>query len=103
MRHFEKEGNVLTLRDTMHYAPCDIPTVVMGSWMRLPFTWLFRSNEEQEQALPASKALDVCSQIAVRYFSTTFDASSGKSDQLSSYLDSIDDYVIHGTSYIDTN
>ena len=103
MRHFEKEGNVLTLRDTMHYAPCDIPTVLMGSWMRLPFTWLFRltsNSEEQEEALPASKALDVCSQIAVRYFTATSDTSSGNSNQLTSYLDSIDGYVIYGTSYM---
>ena len=50
MRHFEKEGNILTLKDTMHYAPCDIPTVLMGSHMRLPFTWLFLKNSDEAEA-----------------------------------------------------
>jgi len=97
MRHFEKEGNILTLKDTMHYAPCDIPTVMMGSWMRLPFTLLFGNNTDEAEGhgLPASKALDVCSQIAVSYFTA--------GNHLTPYLDSInDDYVIHGTSYMDS-
>ena len=96
MRHFEKERNILTLKDTMHYAPCDIPTVLMGSWMRLPFTWLFRSNQEAEgqKGLPAEKALEVCSKIAVHYF------ADDSENHLTPYLDSIDDYVIHGTSYM---
>ena len=96
MRHFEKERNILTLKDTMHYAPCDIPTVLMGSWMRLPFTWLFRSNQEAEgtKGLPAEKALEVCSKIAVDYF------ADDSENHLTPYLDSIDDYVIHGTSYM---
>ena len=97
MRHFEKDDNILTLKDTMHYAPCDIPTVLMGSWMRLPFTWLFLKNSDEAEGngLPASKALDVCSQIAVCYFTA--------GNHLTPYLDSIsNDYIIHGTSYIDS-
>ena len=43
MNHFElttstSRSNVITLRDAIHYAPCDIPTVLMGSWAKIPFT-----------------------------------------------------------------
>ena len=93
MRHFETKGNILTLKDTLHYAPCDIPTVFMGSWVRVPFTWLFRLSNAEQQALPASKALGVCSDIAVRYFT--------QSDSLKDYLAKHDQYLIHGTSYMD--
>lgn len=88
MRHFEKDGNIVTLRDTQHYAPCDIPTVMMGSWLKKPFSMLFRL-EDPTSALPAHKALDVCCDIAVRFF-----------DDLD-YLQNIEDgYIYRGTSYM---
>ena len=100
MRHFEKEGNVLTLRDTMHYAPCDIPTVLMGSWARLPFSLLFQfnstSDSDSEQSLsaaplPAWKSLSVCSEIGVKYFSDS---------QLQQCLEENRRYLIYGTDYL---
>ena len=97
MRHFEKASNIITLRDTLHYAPCDIPTVLLGSWLRLPFSLLFRlgGTEVAENALPADKALDVCSDIATRYFT-----GNDLSASLEPYIESINRYLIKGTSYI---
>lgn len=48
MRNFEHPisatlpSNVLTLRNTIHYAPTDIPTIFMGSWARFPYKWLMK-------------------------------------------------------------
>ena len=52
------------------------------------------SNQEAEgqKGLPASKALEVCSNIAVHYFTA--------GNHLTPYLDSIDGFVIRGTGYM---
>ena len=109
MKHFEKLNgtnglsNIITLRETMHYAPCDIPTVLMGSRARLPFSWLFNFNsnttsmdqhgeeEEEEEALPAWKSLGLCSDIGEKYFSDS---------NLKQCLEEHHRYLIYGTDYL---
>ena len=109
MKHFEQSNtastqssNIITLRDTMHYAPCDIPTVLMGSWARLPFSILFRFNttphNEDEQSLsaaplPAWKSLGVCSEIGEKYL-------SDDDSQLGQCIEEHSRYLIYGTDYL---
>jgi len=109
MNHFEQtdnsgeSSNVITLRDAMHYAPCDIPTVFMGSYARLPFSWLFRMNNRDmredgdgeetasatERPVPASMALGLCCDLAMKYL------------RKESIPASLQRYLIYGTSYLD--
>ena len=84
----------------MHYAPTDVPTVFMGSWARLPFSWLFRMSEEVTERsepegpapIPASLSLSVCSDLAVKYL---------EKESFQAFLHHMDRYLIYGTSYID--
>jgi hypothetical protein len=96
------QTNVLTLRGGMHYAPCDIPTVFMGSWARYPFSLLFKIPEPDVPSMadgpapiPASKALDVCTDLALKFLK----ASSGD-DDLQTYVGGINRYVIRGSDYL---
>ena len=107
MKYFEKLNesnglsNIITLRETMHYAPCDIPTVLMGSWARIPFSLLFNFNSntttsinchgEEEEALPAWKSLGLCSDIGVKYLSDS---------TLKQCLEEHHRYLIYGTDYL---
>jgi len=96
--NIDEMSNVLTLRDAMHYAPTDIPTVFLGSWARLPFSWLFRMSSsdpsptsgEGPAPLPASKSVEVCSELGLRFLS----------NNLKTYVEKIQRFVIHGTDYI---
>lgn len=90
MRHFEISDNLITLKDALHYAPCDIPTVLMGSSLRRAFNMLINMEPRVEGGVPAYEALDICNSIGIHFL---------KGD-LRPYLDSIDFYVIRGTSYM---
>ena len=74
----------------------------MGTWAKLPFSWLFGIKDEMPDndsgsaaaPLPASDALKVCSDIALRFFSAN----------LKSYVEEdLERFVIHGTSYMDVD
>ncbi len=36
------QTNAFTLRNTIHYAPTDIPTIFLGSWAKFIYQRLFR-------------------------------------------------------------
>ena len=76
----------------------------MGSYARLPFSWLFRMNrrdirEEEdgeettttttERPVPASMALGLCCDLAMKYL---------KKESIPA---SLQRYLIYGTSYLD--
>ena len=75
----------------------------MGSYARLPFSWLFRMNNRDmredgdgeetaaatERPVPASMALGLCCDLAMKYL------------RKESIPASLQRYLIYGTSYLD--
>ena len=71
----------------------------MGSYARLPFSWLFRMNSSDireegeetttERPVPASMALGLCCDLAMKYL------------RKESIPASLQRYLIYGTSYLD--
>jgi len=59
------------MRNTIHYAPTDIPTIFLGSWAKVIYKRLFRTAPT-ELNFPVEDALTLCGQVtSIKYYYCT--------------------------------
>ena len=70
------ETNVLTLKNAVHYAPTDIPTIFMGSYARKPFEFIFGSGKQVRAAITIPPFFVfmqiICRQCCIWFFTLDF-------------------------------
>ncbi len=113
MSKFEDEeagDNVLTLRDTAHYGPTDIPTIFMGSYARAPFEAMFKMgrgrgnvteavNNSQEAPLPAEDALVASTDLFLGYLYSSLGEGADSNLTLEHFKTKYKRFIIKGSDY----
>jgi len=110
------ETNVLTLKNAVHYAPTDIPTIFMGSYARKPFEFIFGSGKQQqsaEEALNVEEQLEAFKDLSKAFLTYSTASASHSADspspqaincshveKLSESFSRWDKHLIKGADYL---